>query len=321
LKGPVVEFGFPSVSPDSATPYTDATKCKPADRVKRPMNAFMVWSQIQRRRLAETDPGMHNAEISKRLGRLWMTLAEDERQPFVEEADRLRIFHGREFPDYKYRPRRKQFVEGLCHKAASSNPRHAIEDKRSRRCGTTFSDSVSVRRKPAFKRKPKRSTNERVKSSFVQAPRRNSTFSNFDMEFEYSNESGSVGSVTLDVSSPLDCPGTPESLYQHGECTTPVGEEPFQSATVFGGLNGNTRLFPGQPLTEQNFAAVDKSTEFEYPKSCLELFVIESSRPTMFSGTVEPDMFEDYSTPEVTELLVNDWFETYFGFEVPNIFG
>lgn len=71
------------------------------------MNAFMVWSQIERRKICELQPDMHNAEISKKLGMLWKTLSDDQRKPFIEEAERLRLMHLKEYPDYKYRPRKR----------------------------------------------------------------------------------------------------------------------------------------------------------------------------------------------------------------------
>jgi len=80
-----------------------------AKRIKRPMNAFMVWSSVERKKLALKEPRLHNTELSKKLGIMWKSMSEKDKLPFRKEADQLKAKLMDDHPDYKYRPRRRKF--------------------------------------------------------------------------------------------------------------------------------------------------------------------------------------------------------------------
>ena len=91
------------------------------------MNAFILWSQIERRKILNRQDQystIHNAEISKLLGKRWKNeLTDEDRQPFILEAERLRLLHMKEHPDYKYRPRSKKTnLNKSMDSSASSSP-------------------------------------------------------------------------------------------------------------------------------------------------------------------------------------------------------
>ncbi|NWH63410.1 SOX30 factor, partial [Geococcyx californianus] len=91
-------------SDSGSMPDTPFSKTK-TGRVKRPMNAFMVWARIHRPALAKANPHANNAEISVQLGLEWSKLTEEQKQPYYDEACRIKKKHSEEFPDWVYQPR------------------------------------------------------------------------------------------------------------------------------------------------------------------------------------------------------------------------
>nr|CAD2160337.1 unnamed protein product [Meloidogyne enterolobii] len=108
-------------------PYTNATKCKKSgNHIKRPMNAFMVWSRDERLKICSVQPDKHNAEISKELGFRWKSMTKEDKRPYEIKAEELRQLHCLEYPDYKYRPRKK------IKKQDSQKPQLTIQKDRER---------------------------------------------------------------------------------------------------------------------------------------------------------------------------------------------
>jgi hypothetical protein len=101
---------LPSVNDENSMNVANTPPCegkKETVHVKRPMNAFMLWSQIKRREMSGHHPKMKNSEISTQLGKRWKMMTDVERKPFQDQSAKLRAEHMARYPDYKYRPKKK----------------------------------------------------------------------------------------------------------------------------------------------------------------------------------------------------------------------
>ncbi|KAM0330493.1 hypothetical protein ACHAQA_003437 [Verticillium albo-atrum] len=104
--------------------------CTPAPKVPRPRNAQVVSQH----------PGLANPEISKIIGEQWRQQPDNIKDGWKKLAEEEKVNHQRQYPDYRYQPRRGQRPTGRPGSAAGDDP------GRCPRCGGRF---ISTPRTPS----------------------------------------------------------------------------------------------------------------------------------------------------------------------------
>ncbi|XP_043573142.1 transcription factor SOX-12-like [Chiloscyllium plagiosum] len=276
--------------------------CKtPSGHIKRPMNAFMVWSQIERKKIMEQVPDMHNAEISKRLGKKWKMLKETEKSPFIREAERLRLKHMADYPDYKYRPRKKVRAEAGA----------GAEDKSCRKEPKSFKKHSRPQKGKLHLERSKAKKAKMVRAAAVAAAAAADSQSESDADAD------------------ADCPESEGSGAELSACygrdTRLPSPDPKRAAQLTAAVSLSSRSAPGRPPEESDHELLlfDLSLNVAAGAELLEVsaaggaagggggLALDKDMEPLTSGCSPVSHFEfpDYGTPEVRKMISGDWLE------------
>ncbi|KAK7887201.1 hypothetical protein WMY93_026822 [Mugilogobius chulae] len=314
--------------------------CKtPSGHIKRPMNAFMVWSQIERRKIMEQSPDMHNAEISKRLGKRWKLLRDSDKIPFIREAERLRLKHMADYPDYKYRPRKKV-------KSSATKPGDKTEKVNGSSNNTSTNKTSSSRKSGSKSPKPHKSV---FNTKAYESDHHNSLYKSKPFSSKHSQESkkpkrvyvfaNPASSVVVPASPTLSSSAEssdPLSLYEDAAgCREEDAHSPSSSSTSSSSSSSSST---GSPLrfshsfrshSSHSSSSSSSSEDEEFEDDLLDInpspsFDGMSLSSGFGSSVLDRDLdlnfesgsggshfeFPDYCTPEVSEMISGDWLES-----------
>ncbi|CAG0912893.1 unnamed protein product [Notodromas monacha] len=110
----------PSV-PNHQTSYSNAKdepksprKGKDKDHIRRPMNAFIIFSKRHRPLVHQRHPNQDNRTVSKILGEWWYALGPDEKKKYHDLAYQVKEAHFKAHPEWKWcsKERRKSSTSG-----------------------------------------------------------------------------------------------------------------------------------------------------------------------------------------------------------------
>nr|APB08804.1 mating type protein [Neofusicoccum ribis]APB08805.1 mating type protein [Neofusicoccum ribis] len=83
----------------------------PPPWVPRPMNCFIIYRKEKHASVVAANPGLHNNDISKIIGRMWKAETNATKEIFKAKAEKLNKEHAAANPNYRYTPRKSVVIK------------------------------------------------------------------------------------------------------------------------------------------------------------------------------------------------------------------
>ncbi|XP_030068101.1 protein capicua homolog [Microcaecilia unicolor] len=115
------------------------------DHIRRPMNAFMIFSKRHRALVHQRHPNQDNRTVSKILGEWWYALGAKEKQKYHDLAFQVKEAHFKAHPDWKWcnKDRKKSTSEIKTTVPGSSGAQKEMRERSMSETGTAAAAGVS----------------------------------------------------------------------------------------------------------------------------------------------------------------------------------
>lgn len=82
------------------------SRARKPKRTPRPPNAFILYRKAKQPDVVAQNKNLTNAEVSKVISKMWWKETEEERFQWEKRADRMKLKHMQDYPDYVYQPKK-----------------------------------------------------------------------------------------------------------------------------------------------------------------------------------------------------------------------
>lgn len=98
----IAKFLDDDLNPSSPSPTVKVSKGKKVKKIKKKIdpdapfkpkkakNAFMLFTAANREQVKTDNPDIKPTDISKKMGEMWADLSDEDKEPYVEEAEKLK---------------------------------------------------------------------------------------------------------------------------------------------------------------------------------------------------------------------------------------